>query len=34
MLEAIIAFVVQLWGIALLGFGAYVLFKRYSKKQS
>ncbi|HKX85562.1 MAG TPA: DUF4349 domain-containing protein [Flavobacterium sp.] len=34
MLEAIIAFVVQLWGIALLGFGAYFLIKRYGKKQS
>lgn len=34
MLEAIIAFVVQLWGIALLGFGAYFLIKRISKKQS
>ena len=34
MLEAIIAFVVQLWGIALLGFGAYFLIKRYGKKES
>lgn len=34
MLEAVIAFVVQLWGIALLGFGAYFLIKRYGKKQS
>lgn len=34
MLEAVIAFVVQLWGIALLGFGAYFLIKRYGKKGS
>lgn len=34
MLEEIIAFVVQLWGIILLGFGAYFLIKRYGKKQS
>ncbi|MCL9805841.1 DUF4349 domain-containing protein [Flavobacterium amniphilum] len=32
MLEAIIAFVFQLWGILLLGFGAYFLAKRYAKK--
>ena len=33
MLEAIIAFVFQLWGIVLLGFGAYFLVKRYGKKK-
>ncbi|MES2811510.1 MAG: DUF4349 domain-containing protein [Bacteroidota bacterium] len=32
MLEAIIAFVVQLWGIALIGVGVYFLFKKYGKK--
>ncbi len=32
MLEAIIAFVVQLWGLALIGFLAWFGYKKYLKK--
>jgi hypothetical protein len=33
MLEAVIAFIFQLWGIVLLGFGIYFVVKRYGKKK-
>lgn len=33
MLEAIVAFVVQLWGLFLIGFGGYFLLKKYRKKK-